>query len=266
MVIASTVQAARQLGAQAEWSESSAQLVRTLESAGPVVLLCALALLALRAAHQRRRYRVDSVMGQGAQELVRAALAGAEQRTSGEIAPVVVGRSDRHADAEWLSALAVALGGSVLLVGALPWHLPGWLLACQIGLGALGFLLACALPAWKRMFVSEARASEVAEEQALQEFQRLELHRTEARTGVLLFVSLFERRVVVLGDSGIHARVGDAQWQRARDAVLAGIERGSLAEGLVEGVRACGDVLAQHFPRAEGDRNEVPDRLIVRPE
>ncbi len=68
----------------------------------------------------------------------------------------------------------------------------------------------------------------------------------------------------MLGDAGIHARVGDAHWNRTRDAILDGIARGSLADGLVAGVRACGDVLAAHFPPEAGDTNEIPDRLIVR--
>src|SRR5206468_3238135 len=99
-----------------------------------------------------------------------------------------------------------------------------------------------------RIFVSESRATETADEQALQEFHRHGLRETRERTGILVFVSLFERRVVVLGDAGIHAKVGDEHWQRTRDAILGGIARGSLADGLVEGVRACGQELAAHFP------------------
>jgi putative membrane protein len=153
-----------------------------------------------------------------------------------------------------------------LLEGVLPWHAPWLVLLAQTGLFAAGFVLARAMPGWKRMFVTARRASEVAAEQAVLEFARLELHRTEARTGVLILVSLFERRIVVLGDAGIHAKVGDTQWAATRDAVLAGIDRDDLAGGLVEGIRACGDVLAREFPPASGDRNEVPDRLIVRAE
>jgi putative membrane protein len=114
--------------------------------------------------------------------------------------------------------------------------------------------------------VSEARATELAEEQAFQEFHRFELHRTDARTGVLLFVSLLERRAIVLADEGIHARVGPEPWQATNEAVLAGIRRGSLAAGLLAGIESTGAVLAQHFPPAAGDRNEVPDRIVVRRE
>jgi putative membrane protein len=116
------------------------------------------------------------------------------------------------------------------------------------------------------MFVDEERASAVAEEQAVNEFHRLGLSKTVARTGVLLFVSLFERRVVVLGDAGIHAKVGDEHWDATRAAILAKIRRGRVDEGLVDGIRASGEVLAQHFPWTQGDRNELPDRVVVREE
>lgn len=259
-------QEARSFAAQGEWGGIADRALEIFERVGPVVLVATVVLLALRAWGQRRRYRVESVMGEGAQTLVHAALVDVERRTVGEVVPVVLERSDRHAGAEWLSGLVVLLAGTAMLEGVLPWHAPWLLILVQLALGAVGFGLARSMPGWKRMFVSEARADEVTSEQALLEFQLLELHRTTGRTGVLLFVSLLERRVIVLGDSGIHAVVGEAQWQRTRDAVLAGVRRGNLAEGLVEGVRACGEVLAQHFPEKEGGRNEVPDRLVVRRE
>jgi putative membrane protein len=139
-------------------------------------------------------------------------------------------------------------------------------LSVQFVLGAFGFALARLVPGWKRMFVSEQRASAAAEEQAVNEFHRLGLSRTHARTGVLLLVSLFERRVVVLGDAGIHAKVGDEHWNATRTAILEKVRSGHVDEGLVDGIRASGAVLAQHFPWTEGDRNELPDRVVVRDE
>ena len=136
----------------------------------------------------------------------------------------------------------------------------------QLFLGALGWALARALPGFARLFVAEARATAVAEEQAIQEFQRLDLQRTEAATGVLLFVSLFERRVVVLGDRGIDEKMGAEPWGEVDRAILAGVARGELARGLTEGIRRCGEALSTHFPWRGGDRNELPDRVVVRGE
>jgi putative membrane protein len=253
-----------QTGAQDAWEPGAHPLLYVLAEAGPWVLAALALLLVLRAIFRRSRYRAVAVLGPDSQAAVREAIREAEKRTVGEIVPVVLERSDEHPAASWLCALCTLLLGSALLERFLPWHAPHWLLVCQLALGAAGFLLARLLPDLARVFVSEARASEMAEEQALQEFHRLGLRETREHSGVMLFVSLYERRVVVLGDTGIHAKVGDAHWHRTKDVILAGIARGSLAEGLVEGVRACGQVLAEHFPARPGHRNEIPDRLIVR--
>ena len=194
------------------------------------------------------------------------ALRAAEEKTVGEIVPVVVERSDPHPAAEWLAALGFLLVGSALLVPHLPWGQPLLLLGSQVVLGALGFGLARAVPDFKRMFVRETRASEVAEEQGFQEFFGNGLHKTQAATGVLLFVSLFEHRVIVLADEGIDAKVDEGQWKQVDEAILSGIVGGSLRDGLIEGIGRCGEVLAEHFPWEEGDRNELPDRLILRRE
>ena len=225
-----------------------------------------LVFLLTRAFLRRSWYRAESVLGPDDLGAVHAALVAAERRTVGEILLVVLDRSDRHPGARWLAALLGALLGSVALAPWLPWDEPAHLLAAQLALGALGYALAWRLPDLQRTFVSEARAQEMAEEQALQEFHRHALHRTEARTGVLLFVSLFERRALVLADEGIDARVGVEQWERTNELVLAGIRRGSLRAGLVAGIGSAGEVLAREFPVASGDRNEVPDRVVVRRE
>ena len=156
--------------------------------------------------------------------------------------------------------------GSALLAAWLPWDRPTLFFVCQLGLGCVGFLAARWVPGFKRSFVSEARADEMAREQALQEFYAHGLHRTEAATGVLLFVSLLERRIIVLGDEGIDAKLDASHWEATDKAVLEGIGSGSLKDGLAAGIRRTADVLAEHFPGEHGDRDEVPNHVIVRAE
>jgi putative membrane protein len=253
-------------GAHAQWEPGAPAWAYALDDFGPWVLGAIFVVLLVRALMQQRRYRAVAVFDTAAQSAVHDALLMAESHTVGEIVPVVLERSDRHPSAEWLSALVTLLVGTALLQGLLPWHAPHLLILCQLGLGAFGFVLARALPAWKRLFISERRATEMALEQATQEFFRLGLHQTTARTGVLLFVSLLERRVVVLGDIGIHAKVEDGHWERTQTAVLEGVRRGKIEAGLIGGIRATGAQLAEHFPWVHGDRNEIPDRVVVRRE
>lgn len=251
-----------------QWAPAGEQASRAwhefLALWGPIALAVALLALIARALLHRARFSAVASLSPADLEALHEELRAAERTTIGEIVPVVVERSDPHADARWLAALSVALVGTAALAEWLPWREPGLVIVAQLVLGAVGWALARALPGFARLFVSEARATAVAEEQATQEFHRLELQRTEAATGVLLFVSLFERRVVVLGDRGIDEKMGAESWGEVDRAVLAGVARGELARGLAEGIRRCGEALSRHFPWQGGDRNELPDRVVVR--
>jgi putative membrane protein len=152
-----------------------------------------------------------------------------------------------------------------LLAPWLPFERPLLLLLAQAAMGAVCYLCA-RLPDFQRFFMRERRATEMAQEQALQEFFRYGLHETAERTGVLLFVSLLEHRVVVLADQGIDARVDPDRWIKTTTLVLTGIQRDDLRGGIVDGIQSIADVLALHFPWAEGDRDEIPNRVIVRRE
>jgi putative membrane protein len=98
---------------------------------------------------------------------------------------------------------------------------------------------------------------------AMRAFQEHGLDRTAQGTGVLIFASLFEHRAVVLGDHGIHARMGDAEWTRAVNALAGGLRRGDPAAGFCEAIALVGERLAEHFPRSggPGPGNELPDAL-----
>ena len=249
------------VGSQGSWA---APWVVVLGRVATGAIAALAAALLLRALLRQGRYRAAGRLRESDREVVRAALAQAEARTSGEIVPVVLERSDEHPHARWLVALGAWLLGAALLADVLPWGSPVPLLATQLALGALGWLAASALPDLQRLVISEERATQAAEKRAELEFHRQGLHRTRDATGVLLFTSLLERRVIVLGDAGIHGKVGDEHWTETTRAVLDGIARGSLRDGLVAGIERCGAVLAQHFPARPGDRNELADRLVVR--
>ena len=108
----------------------------------------------------------------------------------------------------------------------MPWDRPVFLLLSQFLMGALGFGLARLLPDFKRVFIFEDRATAVAEEQAFQEFYANGLHKTEAATGVLLFVSVLEHRVIIMADEGIDSKVDANFWANTDAAILDGLRQG----------------------------------------
>lgn len=95
-------------------------------------------------------------------------------------------------------------------------------------------------------------------------FQELGMHRTAERNGVLLYISVPGHQVAMIGDAGIHAKVGDAFWRITVDAVLAEFRNDRFAEGIMAGVHAVGEQLAVHFPRQADDRNELSDEISIR--
>jgi uncharacterized membrane protein len=102
-----------------------------------------------------------------------------------------------------------------------------------------------------------------ARQRAAMVFAKLRVWDTEQNNGVLIYVELADRSIEVIADRGIAQRVPRAEWDaicaRMRDAFRAG----RFEEGAIEGVRAVGNLLAQHFPLADGERN--PNELSNRP-
>lgn len=200
-------------------------------------------------------------------EAVRRAVAGAEGETSGEIVPYVVDASDAYEGALWKGAAIGALGAAV--AAAVTHALAGlwggfalWIALPAAGGGALGYLLAALVPAVRRALVPPDVLERRVRRRAAVAFVDEEVFNTAERTGILLFLSLFERRVVVLGDAGINARVGEGEWLGITRDIAAGIRQGRPGEALVEGIAACGRLLARRGVEIRpDDRNELRDDL-----
>lgn len=96
-----------------------------------------------------------------------------------------------------------------------------------------------------------ARAREV--------FARLGMHRTAERNGVLIYLAVDDRRFAIVGDEGVHARVGDGYWDGLRDTLVERLRAGYPRAAVVAAVEDVGDVLRRHFPRRAGDTNELSD-------
>ncbi len=238
----------------------------TLALAGAALFALMFGVLLVRSLLQGARYRAVDALDEAARKRLAAEIASAERETDGELAVVVLERSDRHPAAHWIAgALTLALG-SALCGRWMPWDEPLFFFAMQVGFGVFGLVAALTVPGFRRAFVTEARADEMAQEQAIQEFYGHGLHKTKRGTGVLLFVSLFERRVVVLGGEGIDAKLDEAHWAATSEAVLDGIRAGSLEQGLRRGLQACAKVLTEHFPSLEDNPDEVPNHVTVRAE
>jgi len=93
-------------------------------------------------------------------------------------------------------------------------------------------------------------------------FGRLGMTRTKDRNGVLFFVVPSRRKFVVLGDQGIHAKVGQTFWRQVADRVSERFREGDFTGGLVKGIEEVGEQLAAHFPYdAASDSDELTNEV-----
>jgi uncharacterized membrane protein len=100
-------------------------------------------------------------------------------------------------------------------------------------------------------------------ERAIGWFGRLHVWDTTHNAGVLIYLLLADRRVELVADRGIHSKVGTAAWEAICGEMQQEFARGQFERGVVIGVRAVSDLLAEHFPPTGHDSNELPDKPVV---
>lgn len=199
---------------------------------------------------------------------VEEAVADAEKKTAGEIVVMIVPASYSYPMAEVVGAAACALPLSVLLaiyIGGLFWMgtRDMWLF---MGIFAVLFLcfrfLIKGLPGFKRWFISKREVEEEVQEAAVTNFYQNGLFRTRDETGVLLYISVFERKVWVLADRGINEKVPRDAWTEVVDVITGGIHEKRQAEAICTAVESVGVMLARHFPVRPDDTNELKNLII----
>lgn len=206
--------------------------------------------------------RVETFFSDVDREAIRAATAEAEQSTAAELVVYVVERCDPHPEARWKAAL---IGGALgaLCAAVTVWRIGGWgapdylwiLIGLQLGL-LVGWIAARFDALSRRLIDREAMSSRV-EGRAAEAFLDEQVFATAERTGVLVFVALFEHRVLVLADEGIDAKVDPSAWSAISNQIADGIHRGAAASALVEAVGHCVELLKAHGMTAPNEKNEL---------
>lgn len=92
-------------------------------------------------------------------------------------------------------------------------------------------------------------------------FEKLDMHKTELRNGVLFYLSLQDHRFAILGDAGINQKVPDNFWEQIKENMAVRFREGNIAEGLTTGILMAGESLKQYFPWQKDDVNELSDDI-----
>ncbi|HSL04938.1 MAG TPA: TPM domain-containing protein [Nitrospiraceae bacterium] len=203
-------------------------------------------------------------------ERIRQAVQQAERVTKGEIVPMIVPASALYREAGYRTGLILALLSLALLLTIeiywLPWgwHAgnAGWLLLAVVVSYGLGQWLG-RVPMVVRLVTSRERMAHKVALRAEQAFYKHGLHHTKGRTGILILVSMLERRVHILADKGINDHVPAGTWDGLVNGILDGIRTGQAIDAICAAIIECGNLLAEVRPADSRDNpNELPDTLI----
>lgn len=202
---------------------------------------------------------------------IQEAVKDAEGKTSGEIVPFVVEMSDTYEVAEWRSgvlAAVIALGAFAAVRQFTDAWLPLDFLEMTLVVmlaSATGALVTHFVPALQRLFAGTHLMKLRVHQRATQAFVSEEVFATRDRTGILIFLSLLERTVLVLGDSGINAKVQQSDWDRIVELLVSAVKAGRPTDGFVEAIRESGKLLERHgIERRPDDKDELRDNLRMR--
>jgi putative membrane protein len=211
---------------------------------------------------------------------VSAAISAAEAQSNGEIVAVATPLSDAYHDValHWaLVPLFAVLAWAAWRPTALTWWydflLGGWtpeptlgqLLTLLMVFAALKFTVALLILRWMPLRLAltpGATKHRRVRRRAVTVFRAAAERRAEGRTGILIYLSMGERRAEIVADEAILKVTDEHTWGEAMTALLVDVRAGRPADGICAAIERVGTVLAKHFPRSEGDVNEIPDKLI----
>ena len=211
---------------------------------------------------------------------VSAAIAEAECKSNGEIVAVTTECSDRYHDValHWSVFVLIA---TVAIFAAFPGVLRFWfdtffggwrpepslqelltlLLVLSVAKFTAALLILRFMPLRLALTPKATKARRVRR-RAIDIFKASAERRTVGRTGILIYLSMSEHRAEIIADRAITEVTTPETWADAMADLLLEAKAGRYADGVIAAVEDVGEVLAEHFPKSEGNPNEIPDKLI----
>lgn len=201
---------------------------------------------------------------------IEKAVAEVEQYTTGEIAPMIVYRS---ANAGWIPSFVFVLlllilnliADSFLHFRHLEFSYLNVLIygVCFLLLIPLSRVLAKCVRI-QQMLLHPLDRDQSSYQRAITEFYTQGLNKTDGSTGILLFVSLVDREVIILGDQGINSKITPETWNTIKDHMVAHLKSKHMGQGFIDAIHECGDILKLHFPAKPDSKNELCNKLIIK--
>jgi putative membrane protein len=203
-------------------------------------------------------------------DAIEARTAALEAHAGVQVVTAVVGKADHYVELPW-KAFALGAVFAALAVVIADWLRPDWVgshIALMhaltiLGVGVVSALLAIYVPAYARLLLTTLRRDSEVRHYAQSMFLRRELFNTRDRNGILVLVCLFEHKVEILADTGLHGRVGEPQWRSVIARMTPALATGRIAEALLQGLARLDEILRERGTEPQADAtNELGDRPI----
>jgi putative membrane protein len=206
-----------------------------------------------------------------------SAVKKAESKTSGEIATAMIKESYDYAIYELMFAVIIGFLYFVIMmffVGNIETFLQekfwdysvNYLImfyGCSSFIIITIFYFIGNISSIDRLIVPKKIRNQKVKERATRYFMESGVYNTKDRTGILIFISIMERRVELLADSGISEKIPKEKWQNIVDNIIKGIKQKDIVTHLTESINECGELLAGHFPIQSDDKNELTDDIDI---
>jgi len=201
---------------------------------------------------------VSKLLSDADAQAIEAAVARAETKSAAELVVAVVPRSDDYWQGRVVLAVAWALAAGLAFLLFAPWHEPMLAILVQLLVGSAAFAISGLRPLL-RLLIPDRAAQLAVQARAYQLFAERGLHRTRARTALLIFISELEHRVVLLGDQTLDAALGQDGWNSYVQLLIERIRGGRARDGILEVIEKLEPQLTFVAPPTEDDVNELPD-------
>ena len=203
-------------------------------------------------------------------ERIKTAVHQAESKISGEIVPVFVEKSGFYSVANYRAA--VVAGSLVFLLvilfdrymPALAIYDPLLIFLLIVMFGLVGALASNYVDVIKRIFIPQQHLDHATRQRAETAFLQEEVFNTRHRTGIMIFISFFEREVMVIADRGISKVVEQKEWDKMVQGIIQNIRMGKVVDGIEAAILRCGEILLEKgFLKTADDVNELKDDLRI---
>ncbi len=213
---------------------------------------------------------MSAILTKQEKQLIESAVKEAESKISGEIVPVLLQSSHNYPSTKYKIALIASVVMFILVISADRW-LPGfniydplYYFSLVYGAAILGFLIPILFPYIAVSFATEKEKRYAVEQKAETLFLEHEIFNTKARTGIMILVSLAEKRALIMADTGINQKVEQSIWDDLVNDLVHSIKRNEMCNGIIDAVKSASKILLDNgFIADVDDSNELSDQIIT---